>query len=602
MGRLLSAHKMTVLAIVVLQLVQTTANLLLPTLNAAIIDDGIVAGDTDVITFLGAWMAGIAAVQVVTAIAAGYLGAVVAMEIGRQLRSELFTKVQSMSSQEVGVFGAPSLVTRSTSDVAQIQNLAVLVFTMLIAAPAIFLGGIALAVHQDRALSFVVVAVVPILTIIMALIVRRLIPLYRAGQGLIDRVSRVLREQIIGAHVIRGFARQGHEIRRFDATNKDLTRNNLQSALLVAGMLPAIMLVVNVSSVAVVWLGGHRIEAGQMRVGALTALIAYILQILMAIMMAMYVFSAAPRANACAERIREVLDLEPAITDGVEPGPAVSGPPAARRPAGFGAAGFGAAPSVEAAGRTVPSGSRVEFRDVSFAHPGAEAPVLDGISFTAEPGTTTAIIGATGSGKTTLLNLLPRFLDATAGEIRIGGRTIRSMTLDALRGGIAVVPQRSFLFAGTIAENLRIGSPAATDEELWQVLQTAQAGEFVQALPAGLGSPVSQGGTNLSGGQRQRLCIARALLRAAPVFLFDDSFSALDYQTDARLREALQPLRRSVTVLIVAERVATVMDADLILVLEAGRIVAQGTHDQLLVSSRSYQEIAASQLVLEDRL
>ncbi len=612
LGRLLSAHKMAVLGIVVLQLMQTTANLLLPTLNAAIIDDGIIAGDTGVITFLGAWMAGIAVVQVLTAVAAGYLGAVVAMELGRQLRSELFAKVQSFSAREVGIFGAPSLVTRTMSDVAQVQSLAVLVFTMLVAAPAIFIGGIALAVHQDRALSVVVVAVVPILTLIMALIVRRLIPLYREGQELIDKVSRVLREQIIGAHVIRGFVRQGHEMRRFDATNRSLTRNNLQSALLVAGMLPAIMLVANVSAVAVIWLGGHRIEAGEMRVGALTALIAYILQILMAIMMAMYVLSAAPRANACAERIREVLDLEPAIRDGAQAGPAAVREPAAapptavREPAGPGAAASGAAAgkaaSGAAAGKAASSGSRVEFRAVSYAHPGAEAPVLDGISFTAEPGTTTAIIGATGSGKSTLLNLLPRLLDATAGEIRIDGRDIRSMTLEALRGGIAVVPQRPFLFAGTIAENLRIGSPAATDDDLWQALRTAEAGQFVRALPAGLGSAVSQGGTNLSGGQRQRLCIARALLRAAPLYLFDDSFSALDYRTDARLREGLQPLRRSATVLIVAERVAAVMDADLILVLEAGRLVAQGTHGQLLASSTSYQEIAASQLVLEDRL
>ncbi len=581
MGRLLSAHKVAVLAIVLLQLMQTTANLLLPTLNAAVIDDGIVTGDTAVITFLGAWMAGIAAVQVVTAIAAGYLGATVAMEIGRQLRAELFAKVQSMSSQEVGKFGAPSLVTRSTNDVAQIQNFAVLVFTMLIAAPAIFVGGIALALHQDRTLSLIVIAVVPVLTGIMIVIVRRLIPLYRDGQRLIDKASRVLREQIIGAHVIRGFGREEHETGRFDAVNKELTGNNLRSALLVAGMLPAIMLVVNVSSIAVVWFGGHRIQAGQMRVGALTALIAYILQILVAIMMAMYVFTTAPRANASAERIREVLDLEPMITD-----------PVARDVAG----------SDAASGRDGPSGSTLEFRGVSFSHPGAEAPVLDDVSFTARPATTTAIIGATGSGKTTLLNLLPRFLDATAGEIRIDGRDIRTMTLDTLRAHMALVPQHSFLFAGTVADNLRLGLPAATDEDLWQALRTAQADDFVRALSPGLGSPVSQGGTNFSGGQRQRLCIARALLRPAPVYLFDDSFSALDYGTDARLREALRPLLRAATVLIVAERVATVMDADLILVLEAGRLVAQGTHEELLASSPSYQQIAVSQLVLEDTL
>jgi ATP-binding cassette subfamily B protein len=590
MARLLSAHKGSVLAIVVLQLVQTTATLLLPTLNAAIIDDGIVAGDTGEILYLGGWMAGIAAVQVATAIAAGYLGAVVAMELGGQLRGELFAKVQSFSSQEVGTFGAPSLVTRATNDVAQIQNLAVLIFTMLIAAPAIFIGGIALAVHQDAALSWIVVAVIPILTVIMTVIVRRLIPLYREGQGLLDRISRVLREQIIGANVIRGFVRQGHEERRFDAANKDLTRNNLQSALLVAGMMPMIMLVVNLSSVCVVWFGGHRIDAGEMRLGALTAFIAYILQILIAIMMAMYVFMTAPRAAACAERIREVLDTVPAIAD-----------PAA--PAGEGAATSppGAAHTATAVPRgTARSGNAVEFRNVGFAYPGAEASVLDGVSFTAAPGTTTAIIGATGSGKTTLLNLLPRFLDATAGQISIGGRDVRAMPLDLLRGLIGIVPQQSYLFSGTVAENLRLGAAQASDQDLWQALGTAQAGDFVRALPLGLGAPVSQGGTNFSGGERQRLCIARALLKSAPVYLFDDSFSALDYGTDVRLRAAIEPLLRSATVLIVAERVATILDAGLILVLEDGRLVAQGTHSELMESSPSYREIAASQLVLEE--
>jgi ATP-binding cassette subfamily B protein len=581
MSRLLSAHKGSVLAIAVLQLVQATANLLLPTLNAAIIDDGIIGGDQGEILHLGGWMAGIAAVQVIAAIAAGYLGAVVAMEIGRQLRQELFAKVQSFSSQEVSAFGAPSLVTRATNDVAQIQNLAILVFIMLIAAPAIFIGGIVLAVHQDVVLSWIVVVVIPVLTVIMTVIVRRLIPLYRQGQGLLDRIGRVLREQIIGANVIRGFVRQDHEIRRFDEANKDLTRNNLKSALLVAAMMPMIMFVVNLSSVFVVWFGGHRIDAGEMRLGALTAFIAYILQILIAIMMAMYVFMTAPRAAACAERIREVLDTEPAIAD-----PAT---PAGNAPAGS-----------ATAGKMPPSGSTVEFRNVSFAYPGAEAPVLDGVSFTASSGTTTAIIGATGSGKTTLLNLLPRFLDATAGGISIGGRNVRALPLEALRDLIAMVPQQSYLFTGTVADNLRLGSPAADEPELWQALETAQAADFVRALPLGLEAPVSQGGTNFSGGERQRLCIARALLKKAPVYLFDDSFSALDYGTDVRLRAAIEPLLRSATVLIVAERVATIVDAGLILVLEDGRVVAQGTHSELMQSSPSYQEIADSQLVLEE--
>jgi ATP-binding cassette subfamily B protein len=577
-----------VLAIVVLQLVQATANLLLPTLNAAIIDDGIIGGDTGEILHLGAWMAGIAAVQVITAVAAGYLGAVVAMEIGGQLRGELFAKVQSFSSQEVGLFGAPSLVTRATNDVAQIQNLAVLIFIMLIAAPAIFIGGIVLAVHQDVVLSWIVVVVIPVLTVIMTVIVRRLIPLYRQGQGLLDRIGRVLREQIIGANVIRGFVRQDHEARRFDEANKDLTRNNLQSALLVAAMMPMIMFVVNISSVFVVWFGGHRIDAGEMRLGALTAFIAYILQILIAIMMAMYVFMTAPRAAACAERIREVLDTEPAVAD-----------PAVPATAATSAAGVGTAATPADAGAPGRSGA-VEFRNVSFAYPGAEAPVLDGVTFTARAGTTTAIIGATGSGKTTLLNLLPRFLDATAGEISIGGENVRAMPLDVLRGLIAIVPQQSYLFADTVAGNLRYGAPAASEPELWQALETAQAADFVRALPLGLDTPVSQGGTNFSGGERQRLCIARALLKRAPAYLFDDSFSALDYGTDVRLRAAIEPLLRAATVLIVAERVSTIVDAGLILVLEGGRVVAQGTHSELMESSPSYQEIAASQLVLEE--
>lgn len=570
MGRLLAAHKGTVLAIVLLQLGQTTASLLLPTLNAAIIDDGIVGGDVPAILRLGSWMAAIALVQVVAAIAAGYLGAVAAMELGRELRAELFAKVQSMSSQELGAFGAASLVTRATNDVAQIQNLAVLVFTMLVAAPAIFVGGIVLAMHQDIVLSGIVVAVIPVLAVIMILIVRRLVPLYRQGQELIDRTSRMLREQIIGANVIRGFVRQGHEIRRFDAVNKDLTKNNLRSALLVAGMMPLIMLVVNLSSVGVVWFGGHRIQSGEMRLGALTAFIAYILQILIAIMMAMYVFMTAPRAAACAERIQAVLDTAPAITDGP--------------------------------GGATPEGHAVQFRNVSFAYPGAEAPVLDGVSFTAVPGTVTAVIGATGSGKTTLLNLLPRFLAATGGTISIGGCDVRSLPLDALRSLIAVVPQHSYLFSGTLAENLRMAAPPATDEDLWRVLRSAQAEEFVRKLPLGLEAPVNQGGTNFSGGQRQRLCIARALLREAPVYLFDDSFSALDYGTDHRLREAMAPLLRTATVLVVAERVATIVDAGLILVLQDGRLVAQGTHHQLMESSPGYREIAASQLVLEETL
>ena len=578
--RALAAHRGAVAAIIGLQLLQTTANLLLPTLNAAIIDQGIVAGDTPAIPRLGAVMAAVAAVQVVTALAAGYLGAVVAMRVARDLRSDLFATVQTFSSQDIAGFGASSLVTRATNDVVQIQNLTLLVLTMLVAAPASFIGGIVLAVHQDVALSGIVVAVIPLLAAIMFLIVRRLIPLYRAGQQLIDRAGRTLREQIIGANVIRSFVRQEHEMRRFGAVNRDLTRNNLDSALLVAGMNPLIMIVVNLSSVAVVWFGGHRIAAGQMKVGALAAFIAYILQIMIAIVMAMYVFTTAPRAAVCAERIRAVLDTEPSIAD---PGTAV----------------------VRTAVRTVEpraAAGTVEFRDVGFAYPGAEKPVLSGISFTARPGTTTAVIGATGSGKTTLVNLLPRFLDPTHGTVFLGGADIATLPLDQLRGRISLVPQHSHLFGGTVARNLRVGGPDATDAELWEALEAAQADVFVRELDGGLDAPLSQGGGNLSGGQRQRLCIARALLRHADVYLFDDSFSALDYGTDHRLRRALQPLLADATVLVVAERVASIADADTILVLEEGRVSAQGSHDALLAGSPAYRDIAASQLILADSL
>jgi ATP-binding cassette subfamily B protein len=404
----------------------------------------------------------------------------------------------------------------------------------------------------------------------MFLIVRRLVPLYRQGQDLIDRISRVLREQIIGANVIRSFVRQGHETRRFARANTGLTGNNLQSALLIAAMLPLIMIVVNLSSVAVVWFGGHRVYSGDMNIGALTAFIAYIMQILLAIMMAMYVLTAAPRAAACVERLNAVLDTQPSVRDDDD----------------------------VRAGAAIGTGS-VIFRDVRFAYPGAESPVLQNISFTASPGTTVAVIGSTGSGKSTLLSLLPRFLDATAGTITIAGRNIRTVPLSVLRRAISVVPQRSYLFAGTIAENLRIAAPEASDGQLWEALETAQAAGFVRRLPLGLATEVGQGGTNLSGGQRQRICIARALVRRAPVYLFDDSFSALDFGTENRLRDALTDALDAAVVIVVAERISTVAGADRILVLDDGRLVAEGTHLELLETSTTYREIAESQLALE---
>lgn len=593
MRSLLSEHRAAVWAILALQMLQTAANLMLPTLNASIIDDGILAGRSDVILELGGWMAALSVVQAGSALGAGYLAAVVAMKLGHRLRRNLFAQVQAMSSQEVNGFGAPSLVTRATNDVQQIQTFAVLVFTMLAAAPVMGIGGIVLAVQQDAALSAVVIVVVPLLVLIMALIVRRLIPLYRQGQTLIDGVTRILREQIIGAGVIRAFVRQDHEAARFAEANRKLTGNNLQSALLVAGMLPLIMIVVNLSSVAVVWFGGHLIQSGDMQVGALSAFIAYILQILLAIMMAMYVFMTAPRAAVCAERIQEVLDVQPAIvggdkTDGGSPAGA-RGPSAAESDAvGFDSDGFDSADG----------DTTVEFRNVTFAYPGAETPVLAGLSFTARPGSITAIIGSTGSGKSTLLNLLPRFVDAVEGVITLGGRDVRTFGLNDLRQRMAVVPQHAYLFSGTVAGNLRMAAPDATEEELWQALRRAQADEFVRKLPNGLNAAIGQGGTGLSGGQRQRLCIARAILRKAQLFLFDDSFSALDYATEASVRHALAPVLEKATTLVVAERIASIMDAGQILVLDGGRLVAQGTHAELLKTSRTYREIAESQLEL----
>jgi ATP-binding cassette subfamily B multidrug efflux pump len=575
MLRLLDEHRRAVWAIVALQVVQTAGNLLLPTLNASIIDDGILANQPGVILGLGGWMMVLTALQAAAALGAGYLGADVAMKIGHRLRRELFSQVQAMSSQEIGTFGTASLVTRSTNDVQQIQTFAVLVFTMLAAAPVMGIGGIILAVQQNAALSAVVIVIVPLLVLIMYLIVRRLIPLYRSGQALIDGITRILREQIIGVNVIRGFVRQKHEAARFAEANRRLTRNNLQSALLVAGMLPMIMIVVNLSSVAVVWFGGHLITSGSMEVGALTAFIAYILQILLAIMMAMYVFSTAPRAAVCAERIQDVLDVTPALgLPAPKPGDPKPG---------------------------APGGGGVEFSHVWFAYPGAESPVLADISFTAVPGTTTAIIGATGSGKTTLLNLLPRFLNPTSGEVRLGGTDVRTPPAGWLRERISIVPQQSYLFSGTVASNLRMAAPEATENELWQALQLAQAEDFVRRLPDGLHAAVAQGGAGLSGGQRQRLCIARAMLRAADLYLFDDSFSALDYATEAAVREAMAPALEAATVLMVAERIPTIMGADRILVLEEGRLVAQGTHAELLGSSPTYREIAESQLALDEQ-
>ncbi|MCC9196600.1 ABC transporter ATP-binding protein [Arthrobacter sp. zg-Y820] len=566
----LAPYKGAVAAVVILQFLSTAATLYLPTLNAGIIDRGVVRADTGVILDIGGWMLAITAGQVLCAVTATYFAARVAMSVGRNIRDDLFTTVESFSSREVGVFGAPSLITRTTNDVQQVQMALLMTFTVMVSAPIMGVGGVVLALNQDVPLSGVLLLILPVLFAVIGLVLRRLIPLFRRAQKQIDRVNSVLREQIMGVAVIRAFVRERTEEARFDAANRDLTGTQLRTAQYMALLFPAAMLVANLASVAVVWFGAYRIDAGQMQIGALTAFLAYIMQILMAVMMSMFMIMMLPRAAVCAERICEVLDTESTVHD------------------------------AEGAPPLVYDGGTLAFDDVGYTYPGAEAPVLSGISFTAESGQTTAIIGSTGAGKSTLLNLVPRLLDATSGGISIDGQDIEEVTLHSLRSGIGLVPQRAYLFAGTIGSNLRFGKPEATDAELWEALEIAQADDFVRAAEGALEHRVEQGGGNFSGGQRQRLAIARALVVQPSIYLFDDSFSALDFATDARLRAALKQRTRSSTVLIVAQRVNTITDAARIVVLEEGRVAGQGTHAELMAASPTYREIVESQLTAEE--
>ncbi|WP_066297981.1 ABC transporter ATP-binding protein [Arthrobacter luteolus] len=568
----LAPFKGAVAAVVVLQFLQTAATLFLPTLNADIIDRGVVQGDTGAILSIGAWMLAVTAAQMVCSVAATYYSARTAMRVGRNVRDALFTNVQTFSGREVGVFGAPSLITRTTNDVQQVQMSLLLTMTMMVSAPIMGVGGVLLALNQDIPLSGILLLILPVLFVIIILILRRLVPLFRRAQRQIDRVNGVLREQIMGIAVIRAFVRERTEEHRFEGANADLTGTQLRVAQYLALLFPAAMLVANTATVAVVWFGAFRIDAGQMQIGALTAFIAYIMQILMAVMMSMFMIMMLPRAAVCAERIYEVLDTRTSVRDAPD-----------ARPLLF-------------------DGGRLEFREVGFTYPGAEAPVLQGISFEALPGQTTAIIGSTGAGKSTLLNLIPRLLDPTAGSISVDGQDTAAVTLDSLRGGIGLVPQRAHLFSGTIASNLRFGRPEATDEELWQALDIAQAADFVRASEGGLDHAVEQGGTNFSGGQRQRLAIARALVVQPAIYLFDDSFSALDFATDARLRAALKERTAHATVLVVAQRVNTITDAARIIVLDEGRIAGTGSHAELMETSPTYREIVESQLTPEEAL
>ncbi|MDT9698073.1 ABC transporter ATP-binding protein [Streptomyces sp. P17] len=562
----LRPYRKPIALLVLLQFLQTCATLYLPTLNADIIDNGVVNGDTGYILSYGALMTGISLAQVVCNIGAVYYGARTAAALGRDVRAAVFDRVQSFSAREVGHFGAPSLITRTTNDVQQIQMLALMTFTLMVSAPIMCVGGIVLALGLDVPLSAVLVAVVPVLGICVTLIVRRLRPLFRAMQERLDTVNRVLREQITGNRVIRAFVRDEYEQQRFRKANTELTDMSLGTGNLLALMFPIVMTVVNLSSIAVVWFGAHRIDSGGMQIGDLTAFLAYLMQIVMSVMMATFMFMMVPRAEVCAERIQEVLDTDSSVVPPVAPV------------------------------RELRRHGHLEIRGAGFRYPGAEEPVLKGIDLIALPGETTAVIGSTGSGKSTLLGLVPRLFDATDGRVLVDGEDVATIDPRVLAKTVSLVPQKPYLFAGTVATNLRYGNPDATDEELWHALAVAQAREFVERLEGGLDAPIAQGGTNVSGGQRQRLAIARTLVQRPEIYLFDDSFSALDYATDAALRAALSRETAEATVVIVAQRVATIRDADRIVVLDEGRVVGTGRHHELMADNETYREIVLSQL------
>jgi ATP-binding cassette subfamily B protein len=555
--------------VVVLQFMATIASLFLPSLNADIINNGVVTGDTQYIVRIGMVMLGVTLVQVVGSITAVYFAARVGMGVGRDLRRDVFRRVGTFSAKEMGRFGAPSLITRNTNDVQQIQMLVVMGLTMMVMAPIMAVGGIIMAIREDAGLSWLVAVAVPVLGVSIGFIASHMIPASRAMQGKIDDVNRILREQARGIRVLRAFVREPFETARFDEANTDLTAVSLTFGRWMAAAFPIVLLIMNVSTVAVIWFGGQRIDAGSMEVGSLIAFLSYLIQILMAVMIATMVMIMAPRATVSAKRIGEVLDTESTV---VLPAEGVT---------------------------TLASHATVEFDDVSFWYAGAEHPVLRNLSFAAHPGETTAIIGSTGAGKTTLVNLIPRLFDATSGTVRVDGVDVRDLDPDVLWSRIGFVPQAAYLFTGTVASNLRHGKPDATEEELWRALEIAQAKDFVEEMHDGLESAIAQGGTNVSGGQRQRLAIARAVIRQPEIYLFDDSFSALDLATDARLRQALRPVTRQATVIVVAQRVSTIIDADRIVVLEDGAIVGIGTHGELLETCATYQEIVESQMEAE---
>jgi ATP-binding cassette, subfamily B, multidrug efflux pump len=555
--------------VVLLQLAGTMASLYLPSLNADIIDQGIARGDTGYILRTGGWMLAVSLIQVLCSIAAVYYGSRTAMGFGRDVRDAIFHRVGGFSAREVNRFGAPSLITRTTNDVQQVQMLVLLTCTMLVSAPIMCVGGVAMALREDVGLSWLMAVCVPVLVIAIGAVIVRMVPQFRAMQTRIDAVNRILREQITGIRVVRAFVREPQETRRFHAANTELTDLATSVGRLQALIFPIVLLVLNVSSVAVLYFGAGRVDVGAMQVGALTAFLSYLMQILMAVMMATFMAIMVPRAAVCAERVMEVLDTESSVV--LSPRPVTP----ARRD------------------------GRLEFDRVGFAYPGAAAPVLRDVTFTAVPGQTTAVVGSTGAGKTTLVSMVPRLFDAVEGTVRVHGVDVRDLEPEQLWRGIGLVPQRPYLFSGTVASNLRHGNPEATDDELWEALEIAQGRDFVAAMPDGLAAPIAQGGTNVSGGQRQRLAIARVLVRRPEIYLFDDAFSALDLSTDARLRAALRPVVANATVVVVAQRVSTIIEADQIVVLEDGAVVGVGRHAELLESCPTYVEIVQSQRAAE---
>jgi len=566
----LRPYKGPISLIVGLQFLATLAMLYLPTLNADIIDTGVLTGNSGYIWRTGGIMLAITLGQVACQICAVYFAARTAMAVGRDLRSAQFRQVQKYSAREVGQFGTPSLITRSTNDVQQVQMLVLMFFIMTVSAPIMMIGSIVLALNQNVDLSGLLVVIIPVLAIVLGLIISRMVPLFRATQTRLDSINRVLREQITGVRVVRAFVRDRRERERFDEASNQLLEVSLGAGKLQSLMFPSVMLIVNLSSVAVLWFGGHLINDGKMQIGALTAFLSYLMQTLMSIMMTVFTFMMVPRAEVSAERILAVLTTQSSVV-----------PPA--NPVVPGAL----------------SGT-LEFRSVEFCYPGAEKSVLHEIDLLARPGEITAIIGSTGAGKTTLLTLIPRLMDVTGGAVLVDGVDVREIDPELLTKTVGYVPQRPYLFSGTVASNLRYGNRDATDEELWHALEIAQGKDFVAAMPDGLDSPIAQGGTNVSGGQRQRLAIARALVRQPEVYLFDDSFSALDYATDARLRAALARETREATVVIVAQRVSTIRHADNIIVLDAGRVVGTGTHAELMDGNETYREIVLSQLTEQE--